>query len=389
MGSLLKVVAGSDWSFDLSSPDELTVAIAEAAAAVLMRPRTMALQFNKISHSYGENEVLRELDFGVEAGKITCLLGPSGGGKSTLLRLAAGLEPLTAGTIDLDGQEIASPKRALPPEQRPVGMMFQENALFPHLSVAENVAFGLKGWSSAKKAARIEELLQMVDLSEYGQRRPHQLSGGQQQRVALIRSLAPQPRVLLMDEPYASIDVTLRRNLREAARRTIKKSGITAIMVTHDPAEAMEMADIIAVLDAGRILQVGTPEDVYQSPSAAAVAALFGESQCIPAEQTSSGFQTPYGFISCPSLADDATRSVDLVLRPGGVRVVADDSSQLKVTDRRFIGGTALAFLENMAEPGFAQPLRVAVDHQSPLNIGDAARLEAAEEGFFVFERTF
>ena len=347
----------------------------------------MALQFNSVSHRYGENEVLTNLDFGVDTGKITCLLGPSGGGKSTLLRLAAGLEPLTSGSIDLDGVQIASPQKSLPPERRPVGMMFQENALFPHMNVEQNVAFGLKGWSTAKKKARVQELLAMADLSGYGARRPHQLSGGQQQRVALIRSLAPQPRVLLMDEPYASIDVTLRRNLREAARRTIKKSGTTAIMVTHDPSEAMEMADVIAVLDEGKILQVGTPEEVYQRPSAAAVAALFGESQLIRAERVSGGFETEYGMITCSSQAAASAQSVDLVLRPGGIRLVEDKSSPLQVIDRRFIGGSSLAFLEVHDASAGGQPLRVALEHQSAFNVGDRARLQAEEVGFFVCER--
>lgn len=358
----------------------------------------MALSFKNISYAYGETKVLHDLCFEAKDGEITCLLGPSGGGKSTLLRLAAGIEHVQSGRVEIDGELIASESFFLPPEKRPVGLMFQEDALFPHMTIAENVGFGLIKLDKKQKALRVDELLTLVGLSNYGDRYPHSLSGGQQQRVALIRSLAPNPRVLLMDEPYASIDITLRRSLREAARHTLKLGEITSVMVTHDPPEAMEMADTIAVLDDGLIVQVGSPQTLYEQPANACVASLFGDAQQFSATFSNGHFKSAYGDITLTG-SDNPEFSVrggsgtsgkysqastfELVVRPDGLRMINDPASKLYVADLRFVGENWVAFLLSDEMPTSASALRVNV--REGLSIGDRVSLATGDKGFYVF----
>ncbi|MEO1481130.1 MAG: ABC transporter ATP-binding protein [Myxococcota bacterium] len=343
----------------------------------------MSLKFENISHAYGDVLVLSELDLDVKAGEITCLLGPSGGGKSTLLRLAAGLEILQAGRIEIDGQVYSSPDETVVPERRPIGMMFQDNALFPHMTVGENVAFGLARWPAAKRRTRVESLLHLVGCDALATRYPHQLSGGQQQRVALVRSLAPEPRVLLMDEPYASVDISLRRTLREAARQTLKRDGTTALLVTHDPSEAMEMADTIVVLDAKRILQRGPPQDLYERPAAATVAGLFGDAQRLRARRTDRGFETDFGVIAGD---EGKAGECELVIRPDGLALTKDDNASAVITDLRFVGESWLAFLRPRASEGPVEPLRVTIRRADAWQVEDPVSLSRAGKGFFVFD---
>lgn len=348
----------------------------------------MTLSFKNISYSYGDTEVLHQLSFAAKAGEITCLLGPSGGGKSTLLRLAAGMEHVQTGSVEINGEVIASESVHLAPEKRPVGLMFQENALFPHMTIAQNVGYGIVHLPKIEAKARVESLLAMVGLSEMADRYPHALSGGQQQRIALIRSLAPQPSVLLMDEPYASIDITLRRSLREAARQTLKQSGTATVMVTHDPAEAMEMADTIAVLDAGHIVQMGAPKELYEQPINASVAALFGDAQCIQGRLEGDYFSTCFGPIDISSrefLPQGAKVGADyeLVARPSGLIVEPSDGASLKVIDLRFVGGEWIAFLLPADAELGAMPLRVT--GLDEIKVGDNVRVRASQHGFFTF----
>ncbi len=346
----------------------------------------MSLTFENISHKYADTQVLNDLSLTAAAGEITCLLGPSGGGKSTLLRLAAGLEAVQSGVIRLDGEVLASAGRNPPPEKRPIGLMFQENALFPHMTVADNIAFGLTGLTRPQQQQRVNTLLDMVGLSDFNRRYPHQLSGGEQQRIALLRSLAPQPQVILMDEPYASIDITRRRQLREAARQTLKQAGTTTILVTHDPAEAMEMADAIAVLDDGKILQTGSPQSIYEQPAAAAVAALFGDAQQFAATVIPNGFHTIYGDIDA---ADQLRRDIDgdcqLVVRPHGLGLQKNAASALKIIDLRYVGEGWIAFLLPEAAAPSVKPLRVATDQAAQLKISDRVSLHANAGGFYSF----
>lgn len=241
----------------------------------------MSLEFRHIAHAYGEVAALGDITLSAPTGKITCLLGTSGCGKSTLLNLAAGLLKVQQGSVHVDGELIADASHNPPPEARPIGLVFQDGALFPHMTIADNIAFGVESGS----AAQIDEWLDRVGLAGLGERFPHELSGGQQQRAALARAMAPGPQVLLMDEPFASVDIVLRRRLRRDCRRLLRERGATTVMVTHDPEEALDVGDQIAVMEAGRIVQIGSPDDLHERPASAAVGSIFGGAQVLPAER--------------------------------------------------------------------------------------------------------
>ncbi|MEM7357523.1 MAG: ABC transporter ATP-binding protein [Pseudomonadota bacterium] len=346
----------------------------------------MSLSFCNISHSYGDTEVLRDVDLVTNESEITCLLGPSGSGKSTLLHLAAGLMQVQTGSISIGDKLLASPELNPPPEQRPIGLMFQENALFPNMTVAQNIAFGLDGQEPSDIENRVVMLLEMIGLAGYGSRLPHQLSGGQQQRVTLARSLAPTPRVLLMDEPYANIDVTLRRVLREAARKALRDSGTTTVLVTHDPDEALEMGDRIAVLDQGKIMQLDTPQQIYQQPESAMVAKLFGGAQSLQASMQQDQLHTEYGPITCGrAVRLPSEKQCELVFRPEGLAVAKDDHSQLRISDLRFLGNSWLALLLPENAPTSLSPLRARLELNHELASGDRVSLAARPEGFYCF----
>ena len=221
------------------------------------------LVIDKVSHRFNESAVLDDISLQCDSGKITCLIGPSGCGKTTLLRLVAGLLTLQSGQITLDGESLASPSLLLPPEERSVGMVFQEGALFPHMTVADNIAFGLPKKGAYENAL---QWLSRVGLPDFADRYPESLSGGQRQRVALARALAPEPRVLLFDEPYANLDVPFRRALREDARQIIRQTDSIGLLVTHDPDEVLTVADHVVVLDSGGIVDVGPPKDYSTHP---------------------------------------------------------------------------------------------------------------------------
>ncbi len=273
------------------------------------------LIIDHVSHNYDRQCALADVSFNCAGGLITCLIGPSGCGKTTLLRLTAGLLELQSGSIDLDGKRLAGPDGGLPPEQRPVGMVFQEGALFPHMTVAGNVGFGLSGDG---RDARVSELLEQVDLAGFADRYPDSLSGGQRQRVALARALAPAPRALLFDEPYANLDVQRRRSLREDARRMIRDTGTVGVFVTHDPEEVMAIADHVVVLDHGRIVQQGEPQSLYDAPESLYVAQLFGDSQTLAGTLDERGLTTPFGTWDRECLVDPgvADGAVTVVLHP-------------------------------------------------------------------------
>lgn len=234
------------------------------------------LQLNDISLAYDSPEgvvpVVDGLNLHLQQGHIGCLLGASGCGKTTILRAIAGFEPLRAGEIRLDGHVISALGQAVEPQDRHVGMMFQDYALFPHLNVAGNIAFGLRRWDKDKRAARVEELLDLVGLQDARHRFPHELSGGQQQRVALARALAPEPTLLLLDEPFSNLDVDTRERLAFEVRDILKKTGHTALLVTHNQAEAFAIADRIGVMENGRIVQWDTPYALHHTPASPFVA---------------------------------------------------------------------------------------------------------------------
>ncbi|MFN0252430.1 MAG: ABC transporter ATP-binding protein [Kofleriaceae bacterium] len=247
---------------------------------------TAVVSLESVSRRYGARTVLDGVSFDVAEGDTLALLGPSGSGKTTTLRLIAGLEPIDAGRILLAGMEASSPRASMPPEKRRVGFVFQSFALFPHLSVEDNVAFG------ARDRSDIDALLALVDLAPRRAARVHTLSGGEQQRVALIRALAIHPRVVLLDEPFANLDAALRRRIRDELARTLRARGATSILVTHDAAEAFVLADRVAVMSDGAILQLGAPEDVYLRPRTLEIARRTGEVVTLRGRLTGNGTVT-------------------------------------------------------------------------------------------------
>ncbi|MCZ8080882.1 MAG: ABC transporter ATP-binding protein [Fuscovulum sp.] len=274
-----------------------------------------------LSRSFGGAPVVNDVSLEVAAGQVTCLLGPSGCGKSTTLRMIAGVERPDTGTIRIDGRTVCGDGVLVPPESRSVGLMFQDFALFPHLTVAQNVAFGLSG-DRAAKARRVDELLDRVNLSGYGPKHPHQLSGGEQQRVALARALAPRPKVMLMDEPFSGLDNRLRDGIRDTTLEVLKEEGTAVLLVTHEPDEAMRMADEIALMRGGRIVQRGAPYNIYNAPVDKAAAAFFSDINVIRGTCRGALTDTPFGAFLTPGYPDGA--EVEIIIRPQHLKIDFD-----------------------------------------------------------------
>lgn len=292
-----------------------------------------------VSKHFGTVQALSGLTLSVQSGEILVLLGPSGCGKTTALRIVAGLEHPDEGWVELAGQVVAGP-RWVPPEARGVGMVFQEPSLFPHLTVLQNVVFGLRGMSRAEQLRRAHEVLDRVGAAELAGRFPHELSGGEQQRVALARALAPRPSVVLLDEPLSSLDPELRRRMREELRRLLKLEGSTAIVVTHDQEEAFALADRIGVLSRGRLWQVGPPEEIYHAPACRFVADFVGEADFLPGRVRDHVARTELGDFPCNGLPEGAL--VEVMLRPADLAVEPDVDGPAVVVGRRFRGPETL-----------------------------------------------
>ena len=301
-----------------------------------------ALRLTNVSHAFDGNPVVRRLSLVAESGALTCLLGPSGCGKTTVLRLAAGLETLQRGVIAIGERVVADADdgRQVPPEQRGVGLMFQDYALFPHLTVLENITFGLTE-TSPERLEWVLGALKRMGIEDRAESYPHTLSGGQQQRVALLRALAPRPRVLLLDEPFSGLDVTRRAQVREQTLGLLLETGVTTLMVTHDPEEAMFMADRILVMRDGQIAQAGTPMETYFQPLDAFVAALFGPVNRLNGVVQSGRVETPLGWFDAPGLADGIPAQI--LIRPEGLELLqnsagAATSGAVHVASARLIG---------------------------------------------------
>lgn len=279
-------------------------------------PPRLALE--GVSRVYDGLTVVDDVSLEVNAGEIVCLLGPSGCGKSTTLRITAGVERQTKGRILLDGQVVSDENRHAPPEERSVGLMFQDFALFPHLDVAANIAFGVKG-AKAEKLEIAREYLAKVGLGGFENKFPHMLSGGEQQRVALARALAPRPRAMLMDEPFSGLDNRLRDQVRDQALGLLKEEGAAVLLVTHDPEEAMKMADRIALMRAGRIVQTGAPYNIYNRPSDREAAGFFSDINVIHGVVVNRQMVTPFGLFLAPKMVDGA--DVEVVVRPEHLKV--------------------------------------------------------------------
>ena len=344
----------------------------------------MTLRLEDIHHAFGPREILRGISLEVKPGEILCILGPSGDGKTTLLRLVAGLEAVQRGRITLDGRVLAEPGRELPPEQRHVGFVFQDYALFPHLTVAENVGFGLTGLPRSERDARVAEALARVRLTEKSAAWPHQLSGGQQQRVALARALAPRPAALLLDEAFASLDARLREEVRDDTLHVLQQAGIPALIVTHDAEEAMFLADRIALLRHGLVEQIGSPEELYLRPASPFVARFLGEVNQIPAEMRDGVAHSALGVLKAALPDGPAT----LLVRPEGLRLLPPGTAgavPARVEASRLLGATTMAHLALTALSGEVLHLHARLPPGTGLKRDDVVGLIADPERAFVF----
>jgi iron(III) transport system ATP-binding protein len=270
---------------------------------------TPVLIFDDVRHRYGQTVAVDGLSMTVGEGEVVCLVGPSGCGKSTMLRLAAGLEELQHGRVSIGGQVAAADGRSLPPEARNTGMVFQDFALFPHLKVIDNVMFGVRGKGAAEKRRRAERILDQVGMARYAQTFPHELSGGEQQRVALARALAPRPALMLMDEPFSGLDTQLRDSVRDDTLNILAEAGTPTLLVTHDPGEAMRMADRVAVMCAGGLAQVGPPAEIYSAPASLFVAQFFGHVNALSGTAAAGSVDSPLGrlAVNLPELSGPVT----------------------------------------------------------------------------------
>ena len=301
---------------------------------------TAAVMIRNLNLSYQDGLVVDDVTLGLNPQELGCLLGPSGCGKSTLLRAVAGFQELDSGEIWLDNQLLSTERYRVPPEDRGVGMVFQDIALFPHLTVAENIAFGLTDWSEPIRSKRIAELLDLIGLMGLDQRYPHELSGGQQQRVALARAMAPKPKLLLLDEPFSGLDTELRGRLASEVRTILKSDGICSLLVTHDQREAFDFADRIAVMHEGHICQFDTPFNLYHEPTDPFVAHFVGPGEMIDAKIASSrSVSSPLGVLTNDEdLQYPIDSGVQIFLRPDDLIHDDDSSYQAKLVGKHFRG---------------------------------------------------
>ena len=325
--------------------------------------------------------VVEDLCFEVYTGEIFALLGPSGCGKTTTLRLIAGFERADAGEICVEGRCFEGSKTHLPPEARDIGIVFQEYALFPHLNVLENVAFGLKKLPAKLRDERAMTVLEMVGMTVFKDRKPHQLSGGQQQRVALARSIAPNPKLILLDEPFSNLDAGLRHSTREEIRVLLKNAGMSAVFITHDREEALCFADRLAVMHDGRIEQIGTPETVYRRPQTPFVADFLGATNLIDGEAEGDYAETPLGRFQ---IAPSARGKVLLSVRPEHLIMVQSDAAGQnngvgEIVMREFKGHDLTYRVKIGAENYVVQ-----TDYCCPLQVGAQVTLRAVEPAVVV-----
>ncbi|HUW74032.1 MAG TPA: ABC transporter ATP-binding protein [Methyloceanibacter sp.] len=299
------------------------------------------LDFEHVSRRYGEVYALHDVTLEVSPGKVLCLLGPSGCGKTTLLRIAAGVEWPSEGRVLIDKQEVAGPNRFVPPEKRGVGLMFQDFALFPHLTILDNVAFGLRALSKVEARAEAQAALERVGLGQYARDYPHILSGGEQQRVALARAIAPRPGVLLMDEPFSGLDSQLRESMREDTLAIVHETRATCIVVTHDAEEAMRMGDSVALMRKGHVVQTGTAPELYRAPETIFAARTFSDLNEMGTCIESGRAETPLGTFPAQGLADGTEAIV--CVRQGGVRLTKPgQGTPGRILDTRFLGDVGL-----------------------------------------------
>jgi iron(III) transport system ATP-binding protein len=363
-------------------PERAGGALTQIPAAPRGRsPATIAarLTYENVTHRYGHAVAVRDFSLDIAPGEIVCLLGHSGCGKTTLLRLAAGVEEPGEGRILLNGQEASGPSRFLPPEKRHVGLMFQDFALFPHLTNLQNVMFGLKALPRAEAEREARAALARLGLEHYADAYPHMLSGGEQQRVALARAVVPRPSVLLMDEPFSGLDSRLRDDVRDETLHVLRESRVTTVIVTHDPEEALRMGDRVAVMHAGRLVQVDTPEGVYRRAADLFVARFFCELNEIAGMVRGGQAETPLGRFAAPGFPDNT--AVVVAIRPQALRLRQPGSSYGvpgSVRRRQFLGPVDLV---EVVVAGLDAPLKGRVPRDAPgaVNAEIAVDFDTAE----------
>ena len=370
MNSRLSTHSNTRTNVPVTSTHSVANPVSNTAPDSSASARPLALEVAALSQQFGNRSILAGIGFSLESGEIGCLLGPSGCGKTTVLRLIAGFMSPNEGEIRIHGEQVSRPGFAVPPESRQIGMVFQDYALFPHLTIARNIAFGLRHLDSPARAARVEQMLETVGLAGRAKAYPHELSGGQQQRVALARALAPKPRLLLMDEPFSNLDVELREKLSIEVRDILKHEGITALLVTHDQHEAFAMADKIGVMSDGVIQQWDTPYALYHQPKSRFVANFIGQGVLLPGIVMGShqvkfelgmikGVESAEGQ-SCLGLGLGA--DVEVLIRPDDIQHDDDSSLQAEVVRRAFRGAE---FLYTLRLPSGAQVLTQVPSHHN------------------------
>jgi iron(III) transport system ATP-binding protein len=334
-------------------------------------PATLAVE--SLRKSFGETAVLRGLDLQAPSGSLTAVLGPSGCGKTTLLRLIAGFERADEGTIRVGGQVVCDTRTHVAPERRGVGFVAQEGALFPHLDVAANIAFGLP--RSQRRSGRVDELLALIGLAGYAKRSPHELSGGQQQRVALARALAPSPELVLLDEPFDALDAGLRAQVRSEVRSVLRESGATAVLVTHDQEEALSLADVVAVMRDGAIVQAADPQTLYRDPVDAELAGFLGEAVLLRGDLVDGHAETPLGRLAIRGARGGATARARLMLRPEQIvcREPLPGAPSGRVLATHFYGHDATARI-SLPDPACPEITARAAGHRLPA-VGDQVSL--------------
>ncbi len=348
------------------------------------------LKLDDLSVSFGAKEAVRGLSFEIAEGELVCLLGPSGCGKTTTLRAIAGLERPQRGRVSIAGRVLSDGGSIVPPPQRGIGFLFQDFALFPHLTVAENIAYGMTRKQKATDRGRVDALLARIQMRHLANAYPHMLSGGEQQRVALVRALAPRPRVVLLDEPFSSLDASLRVELRDETVRILKDAGVTVLMVTHDPEEALVCSDRIALMREGRTVQIGTPDELYTAPVDAFTAAFFGAINRFSGTVDGAWVRTGIGAVANPGFRDGAR--VEVLIRPDGLSVApleardGEPGAAMRVCSVHFAGASSVIRLgPNGSAPGH--------DHfhaRQPglfrAGVGDPVRISIDRNQAFVFD---
>ena len=344
------------------------------------------LEVNNLSCGYGGESVVKDVSFALSQGDIGCLLGPSGCGKSTILRALAGFLPLDAGEIRLASRAISLPGRTLAPEKRRIGMVFQDYALFPHLNIADNVGFGLKDMSKVDLRHKVLELLDLVHLKDLADSYPHELSGGQQQRVALARALAPEPTLILLDEPFSNLDADLRRRLSLDVRDILKTLGISAILVTHDQQEAFAMCDQVAVLRDGRLLQWDVPYNLYHEPANRFVASFVGQGGFIPGKALGPDtIESELGIIrGNRAYKWPPGTLVDVLIRPDDIVYAPDSELRPRVIEKTFAGTSTLYRFRCSEETEFEALFRSHLD----FHLGEHVPVRVEADHLIAFERS-